>query len=56
MQHQTPLALIPGSWDELIARAALRLVSWLERIFARRQRVDSARNAPVTADDPRRSA
>jgi hypothetical protein len=29
MQHPTPLPLVPGSWDELIARAALKAVDWL---------------------------
>lgn len=36
MPHQTPLALVPGSWDDLVARAALRAVDWLHDRLAPR--------------------
>lgn len=46
MQHQTPLSLIPGSWDELIARAALRVADWLHDLLRPRPA------QPTTADRP----
>jgi|GEM_PF-1961015 len=36
MQHPTPLPLVPGSWDELLARAALKAVDWLHARLPRR--------------------
>ena len=28
MRHLAPLPLVPGSWDDIVARAALKMVDW----------------------------
>lgn len=36
MRDSTPLTLIPGSWDDLVARAALKVVDWVHDRLSRR--------------------
>lgn len=49
MRHQTPLPLMPGSWDEVLARAMLKLVNWVHDRLSRR--VPTLASAPLP-DDP----
>ncbi len=44
----TPLALVPGSWDDIVARAALKAVDWLHDRLSRR--VPTLAAAPLPAD------
>lgn len=52
MRHQAPLPLVPGSWDELIARAALKAADWVhDRLSGR---VPTLASAPLQADPVQR--
>lgn len=44
MQHSAPLSLIPGSWDDLVTRGALKLVNWVHDRLSQR--------APTLASAP----
>ena len=48
MRHLAPLPLVPGSWDDLVARAALKLVDWVHDRLSRR--VPTLATAPLPAD------
>ena len=52
MRHPTPLPLVPGSWDDIVARGALKLADWLHDRLARR--VPTLASAPLPADPARR--
>lgn len=53
MQHLAPLPLVPGSWDEIVARGALKLVDWAHDCLSRRE--PGLASAPLPAD-PRQSS
>lgn len=48
MWHPTPLSLVPGSWDDLVARAALKVANWTHDRLSRR--VPTLASAPLPAD------
>ena len=48
MDHRTPLLLIPGSWDDMVARAALKAADWVHDRL--RQRAPTLVSAPPPAD------
>jgi hypothetical protein len=48
MHHPVPRPLVPGSWDELVARGALHAVNWLHDRLQRRQ--PTLASAPLPAD------
>lgn len=52
MQPQTPLPLVPGSWDEIVARGALKLADWLHDRLSRREPTLAA--MPLPPDPARR--
>ena len=49
MRHSAPLPLIPGSWDDLVTRGALKAVNWVHDRLNRR--VPTLASAPLP-DDP----
>jgi hypothetical protein len=48
MRHLAPLPLVPGSWDDIVARAALKMVDWAYDRLS--QRVPTLATAPLPAD------
>jgi hypothetical protein len=44
----SPLSLVPGSWDDIVARTALKAVDWLHDRLSRR--VPTLAAAPLPAD------
>ena len=48
MWHPTPLSLVPGSWDDLVARAALKVVDWVHDRLSRR--VPTLASTPLPRD------
>lgn len=48
MRYLAPLPLVPGSWDEIVARAALKLADWVHDRLSRR--VPTLASAPLPAD------
>ena len=52
MRHPTPLSLVPGSWDEIVARAALKAADWVHDRLSRR--VPTLASAPLPADPVQR--
>jgi hypothetical protein len=48
MDHRTPLLLVPGSWDDMVARDALKVVDWFHDRLSRR--VLTLASAPLPAD------
>ena len=48
MWQPTPLSLVPGSGDDLVARAALKVVDWVHDRLSRR--VPTLAAAPLPSD------
>lgn len=48
MDHRTSLLLVPGSWDDLVSRGALKLADWVHDRLSRR--VPTLASAPLPAD------
>jgi hypothetical protein len=48
MDHRTPLLLVPGSWDDMVARGALKAADWVHDRLSRR--VPTLASAPLPAD------
>jgi hypothetical protein len=48
MRHLAPLPLVPGSWDDIVARAALKVADWVHDRLSRR--VPTLATAPLPAD------
>ena len=52
MRHPVPVSLLPGSWDDIVARAALKTVDWFYERLSRRE--PTLASAPLPADPFRR--
>ncbi len=52
MRHPVFLPLVPGSWDDLVARAALKAADWVHDRLSRR--LPTLASAPLPADPWRR--
>jgi hypothetical protein len=48
MDHRTPLLLVPGSWDDMVVRGALKVADWVHDRLSRR--VPTLASAPLPAD------
>ncbi len=48
MRHLAPLPLVPGSWDDLVARGMLKVANWVHDRLSRR--APTLASAPLPAD------